>query len=503
MGDEVRILLQVLPLAVGIRNMAQTTRWAYVNPAMCRLLGYETPEELIELDPLSSIADASHRAQAEEQRRRLLAGEQVGFHLGRWRRRDGAVVPVEVTAAVIDFEGARSVMIVGRDLVERTELRKRLAIAEHMASLGTLAAGIAHEINNPLTYVLLGLEQTSRELRALADVLSDDRVHALVRKVDDSREGAARIQEISGSLRSMSRIDADERTLLDLREVLDFAIGIVKHQIEHRARLVRRLVAVPLVRANRGRLQQVFVNLLANAAQAIPVGRAADNEITLTTSVANDGGIVVEVRDTGEGIAPDVLPRIFDAFFTTKDVGDGTGLGLAICHGIVTGLGGTITAANGEPRGAVFRVVLPAAVATDDLPPGRGGAVPARMPGVRGRVLIVDDDERVADMCRMALHQHFDAIVVGSVGAALDLLRASDPFDAILCDLMMPVQTGMDLHAQVGRSHPHLRDRIVFMTGGAFTESTRAFLDSVPNPRVEKPFTIDDLVAAVCSCVPA
>src|SRR5579883_1365410 len=174
MGTSVRELLDILPFAVGIRSVADGSRWTYVNVAMSRLLGYDTSEALLETLTFD-IVDERDRADAIERRLQLLRGERPRFAAVRWRRRDGSVLPMEITAAVIDFDGERAIMIVGRDLSERTELRDRLAVAERMASLGTLAAGVAHEINNPLTYLALSLDRVERELAAVAGAASGGR----------------------------------------------------------------------------------------------------------------------------------------------------------------------------------------------------------------------------------------------------------------------------------------------------------------------------------------
>ncbi|HEY4011939.1 MAG TPA: ATP-binding protein [Polyangiaceae bacterium] len=484
----VRSLLDALPFAVGVRGLEELVRWTYVNPAMCELLGYESHAELLQTASFDVLADPSARAMAMDTRRRVLRGERNGFDLVRWRRRDGSVLPMEVSVSVIDFDGAQAIMVVGRDLSERTELRSRLAIAERMASVGTLAAGVAHEINNPLTHVILGLEHCARELRSLVEAREDDRTAALIRSLDNAREGAGRVGTIVQALKSMSRSDEDARAVLDVPAVLESAIEIVRHQILHRARLVKAFDPVPPVEASAGRLVQVFVNLLANAAQAIPVGRAEDNEIAVVTELAPSGQVVIEVRDTGSGIPLEILPRVFDPFFTTKDVGEGTGLGLSICHGIVTSLGGVITAANREGGGTVLRVALPAASRSARPPQEEARAAAPAVPRRRPRVLVVDDDPILGRACRLALQGNFDVTMVTSVGAALDHLAEEEP-DAILCDLMMPVQTGMDLYTELGRTRPSLRDRIAFMTGGAFTESATAFLHTVPNLRIDKPFT--------------
>jgi CheY-like chemotaxis protein len=233
------------------------------------------------------------------------------------------------------------------------------------------------------------------------------------------------------------------------------------------------------------RLGQVFVNLLVNAAQAIREGDVDRNEITVVTRTGADGSAVVEVIDTGHGIDGDVLPRIFDPFFTTKEVGDGCGLGLSICHGIVTSLEGRIEVESGQGRGTCFRVVLPPAPAGRSSRPAAPLAA-AQMATARARVLVVDDEPfgRRA-MCRI-LRQH--DVVEAETGVAALALLTEKPFDVVVCDLMMPQMTGMDLHKALREASLDVAERIIFVTGGAFTEAAQRFLDEVTNPTLQKPF---------------
>jgi CheY-like chemotaxis protein len=197
------------------------------------------------------------------------------------------------------------------------------------------------------------------------------------------------------------------------------------------------------------------------------------------------GRAVLEVRDTGVGIAPEVVDRIFDPFFTTKPTGVGTGLGLSICRGIVLALGGEIVAQGRPGGGTTMRVVLPAAPAPAARATADGGAAPA---GRRGRVLVVDDEPAVAAAIRRVLAAQHDVVVRGSAEEALEAIGRGERFDAILCDLMMPRMTGMELHETPARLAPDQATRMVVLTGGAFTDSAREFLDRVPLPRCEKPF---------------
>jgi len=266
--------------------------------------------------------------------------------------------------------------------------------------------------------------------------------------------------------------------------------------IRHRARLVKDYGDVPFVDANEARLGQVFLNLIVNAAQAIPEGNTDKNEIRVVTKSDGDDSVVVEVRDTGGGIPEAVISKIFDPFFTTKPIGIGTGLGLAICHRIVMGMGGKIEVDSEVGKGTTIRITLPRAktVPADDTPPPV--AVPS---GRRGRILIVDDEPMLGGVIRRMLTSEHDLQVVTTAREAIEMVTRGERFDAILSDLMMPEITGMDLHAALHAMAPDQADRIVFMTGGAFTTRAREFLGEVRNARLEKPFDVNTLRALIYS----
>jgi CheY-like chemotaxis protein/anti-sigma regulatory factor (Ser/Thr protein kinase) len=253
--------------------------------------------------------------------------------------------------------------------------------------------------------------------------------------------------------------------------------------------LIKRYGAVPTFDSNEARLGQVFLNLIVNAVQAIPEGNYERNQVSVETSFDPETKrVLVAISDTGSGIAPELQKRLFTPFVTTKPAGVGTGLGLSICHRIVTSLGGSIEFESEVGRGTTFRVYLPVtARAVSSVPPKLvANDVPARS----AQILLIDDDEMVAHVVRRALMPEHSVLIVNSAEAALGLFRRGDRFDVVMCDLMMPQVTGMELFRALQVLDPHQAKRVVFMTGGAFTPSARAFLDSVPNGRLEKPFEI-------------
>jgi signal transduction histidine kinase len=474
-----------------------------------------------------------------------------------------------LTAGACTYARHRLVDLVGRverEIAEQRRAERALRQSERMASLGTLAAGVAHEINTPLTYVVTNLSLITERLAArgaprakgspalgahlgqlgtrVAEVrehvdalvprfvkpnpgpLGHDLVNALTPIIykltllaedigrlpgvapgtlldrasadefepllQQALEGVERVRSIVRDLKTFSHPDEESLGVVDLRAVIKSSINLASSQIRHRARLQTDLNSAPAVRANARRLSQVFVNLLVNAAQAIPDGIAERNEIRIVMRTDDSGRAVVEVCDTGTGIAPEHLPRLFDPFFTTKPVGEGTGLGLSICHSIVSALGGELSVESELGHGSTFRVTLPAA--PDDVAPvperaGRGaGPAAAQSPTRRARILAIDDDPHIGNAVRETLAREHDVVAVTSAAEALRRLEGGEDFDLILCDLMMPMMTGIDLHEILRRARPELAARMVFLTGGAFTARARTFLSEVPNPRLEKPF---------------
>ena len=408
-------------------------------------------------------------------------------------RCDEAVCFVHGRGQVITAGDGRPlrVMLTLQDITERKELQARLVLAERMASLGTLAGGVAHEINNPLAFILSNLSFVADELSRLTPPGAE-----LQLAIRDAQDGAVRVRDIVQGLKAFSRPDEPCNQTVDVREVLRSTMKLAQNEIRHRARLVVDLGEVPPVAGSVNRLGQVFVNLLVNAAQAIPEGHAERNEIRVSARMSEDGRVLVEISDTGRGIPRDILPRVFEPFFTTKPVGVGTGLGLSICHGIVTGLGGEIRAESWPEKGTTFRVFLPLASAVCVAAPVALQPPPGGAP-LRGRVLVIDDEEGVGRVIQRILAGTYVVMTDTSAAAALARLRCDPGFDVILCDLMMPEMTGMELHDEILRTAPELAERLVFLTGGAFTDRARSFLERVPNARLEKPFDANALRSLV------
>jgi signal transduction histidine kinase len=397
---------------------------------------------------------------------------------------------------------ARLLPAIGREMreadlrAEKKKIQEQLLISERMASVGQLAASVAHEINNPLAILVSNLEFASEQVSGLVagtsggdlPILLAERIGSLASPLRDAQQAAERVRLIVRDLKVFSRSEpAESREPVDIHSVLESAIRMASNEVRHRARLTRDFADVAPVNGNASRLGQVFLNLIVNAAQAIPEGDARKNEIKIITRMDSSDRVAIEFHDTGAGIPADVLPRIFDAFYTTKAATTGTGLGLAICRRIVAEHNGEMSVKSRIGVGTVFRIVLRVAnretVALPAPPP------PVKILGERaGHILVIDDEQLLCSAIERILGANHYVTTVTSARDALSRLGGGERFDLILCDLMMPEMTGMDLYGELQRSMPDQLKKFIFMSGGAFTDNARAFLARSSNEVIDKPF---------------
>jgi PAS domain S-box-containing protein len=452
-----------------------------VNETACRMLGYSRAELLeMDIDGIEVEKPAwLTPEQFKELRKRSMATES--YH----RRRDGTTFPVEIAVSVRRYAGRDYLLAIARETTERKQMEVQLAQADRLASVGVLAAGVAHEVNNPLVYILNNVSYVLSEL--------PPEYEELRAALCEARSGAERVRDIVQDLKTFAR--SEERIgPIDVRQVLDTSIKLAQNEIRFRATLVRAYDDdVPPVKAS-DRLGQVFLNLLMNAVHSLPDGGPLNNRIVVTVR-HDQGRVAIGIEDSGSGIPADKLGKIFDPFFTTKPVGMGTGLGLSICRNITKSLGGDIEVESGEGMGSKFTVWLPVLVETAGVTEKPSSLPPAIAPRSM-RVLVVDDDPFVARaISRLLRAQHTVTLASGGT-EALDLIGAQ-PFDVVFCDVMMPAMTGMELFQEVQRRVPELAERFVFITGGAFTPEARAFLAEADTLCLQKPFSPNDLAAAM------
>jgi PAS domain S-box-containing protein len=474
------------------------------SPRAASLLG-RLPGDLPNLAAVRSVLRTDELAAFDAQLAGLLDGSApfleievpvvTGAGESRWMLLRGRVVSRDRNRAALRALGTIS------DVTERNRLKAGLALADRMASVGTLAAGVAHEMNNPLTYVTANLAH-ARELIETAATLRGappelpSLLGPLRGALDDALQGADRVARIVKDLKTFSR-DDERRLPVDARAALESALQLARGEIRKRARLVRDLEDVPLVDGSESRLGQVFLNLLVNAAQAIPDGAPERHEIRVSSRV-RDGWVEISVADTGCGIPREVLGRIFDPFFTTKPVGTGTGLGLAICHEIVAAFGGEIGVESEVGHGSRFTVRLrPSRAAAAPAARASAEEAPDRRAPPRARILVVDDEELVAEAIERILSSDHDVVAVGSGRDALRRLGDGGRFDAVVCDLLMPEMSGADFWAELHRRDPTLAARTILVTGAGLLDEARTAMGAFSGPIVEKPFTAGDLREAI------
>lgn len=414
-----------------------------------------------------------------DQIRRGLAGEQFWYTVSV-----GTAAYETWMTPLRDAKGElNGILAVSNDVSEIRKLQAHTIQTDRVMALGTLAASVAHEINNPLTYVMSYLD----ELEAIVGELGGGRLvdrarHAL----EPVKKGVERIATITRDLRTFSRPDDVRLEPLDLGAVVESVLKLLRKEIEARAELELSLNATRAVLGNEARLVQVVLNLVMNAIQALPQDRPSEHRVSVTVRDEAEW-VVVEVSDSGPGVKLEDRERIFDPFVTTKPVGVGTGLGLFVCRNVVRGLGGEVTVGDRPGGGASFRVLLP----VGKLPQRRASASARATTLAEARVLIVEDDSLVARSFAERLRIEGIAVEVAT-GAeeALSLLSGGARFDVIYCDLMMKELTGMDFSDAIDARSPELRARVVFMTGGAFTPRAATFVEENAERCIDKPFDI-------------
>jgi len=483
--DRQRQILDAMADMILVKDANSKIMWA--NRALREAWGTDN-EELVGKDYHPEAKSDERNRSLEQDALVLDTQDTVLLPDERLQRKDGRILQVDTVKSPIFDSDGRVIMTVGvsRDVSDRKKLEAQLRLTETMSTVGTLAAGMAHEINNPLTYVIANLEFLAQRLPQHGPWLGERQAREWVSALTEAREGAARVQRIVKDLKDATRGDQDHYGEVDIEQVLESTLKLAANELQHHAQVVREYSRVPTVSGNASRLGQVFLNLLVNAAHAIREGAAHENEIRLVLRTDARQRVVIEIHDSGHGIPDEHLARLFEPFFTTKDVGEGTGLGLFICHRIVSDLGGTIEVESRIGEGSMFRVVLPASTQLSE----RIEVVIDRPVGVsrRGRILVVDDDTLVAKAMSRLLAEHHEVIALTSADEALVRLERGERFDLIFCDLMMPVTTGVEFHQRLLELDRDQAGRTIFITGGAFTDASRKFLETTANDRLEKPF---------------
>lgn len=505
-GSETQSRLLLTRATDGIVVLDRARRVLFANPAANGLLGTE---------PDALLGERFPHAVPEEG-----TTGSIQTTLG-----DGQAIQLTATAISSIWDGQEATIIQLQSAL-RPSVPPSLPPAvsapkvseDRLRAVGRLAAGLAHEVNNPLTFVLANLESLRESHQAIRRFVRHLRVDLATREVitpqsfeqlfrdsslqeviddaadmlTDCHKGMHRIQDIARSLGTFSRADHDQAEMIDVTRVVDDACAMVFNQIRYRARLVKRFEPIPMIAVYPGRIVQALVSLLTNAAEAIEGGAYDKHRIVVSTR-ADAEHVVIAVRDSGEGILQEHRDRIFTPGFTTKASRGGMGLGLASCQRVARDHGGRLEVHHLAEGGTMFELILPIETGLTVTDEARDSRPISEAPLTRARLLIVDDDAMVLSALRRRLRRRYDVVTVLGGDEALALLAADPKFDSIVCDLMMPNVDGKSFYEAVQSVHPELAGRIVFMSGGAFTPRLRKFAASVSNPVLQKPVSRDDL----------
>jgi PAS domain S-box-containing protein len=468
--------------------------YTFINDVICAKLGY-TREELTGMN---------YRVYTpEEDVRSIYKVYNEVYRTGKTRRwypivnicKDGtriflenSILPIRNSESKITgFRGiSRNVTERKRMEQERLQLEQKAQFASRLASVGEMASGIAHEINNPLTGVI-GYAQL---------LLQEDLPENIRKDVETINDGAKRVANVIQRLLAFARQSEPQRTYVNINDVVATTLELRGYHLQtSNIEVTTELPPdLPLTVADAGQLQQVFLNLIVNAETEMKLARGSGKLIVKTQQV--DNVIRISFKDDGPGIAEENLEKIFDPFFTTRQVGQGTGLGLSVCYGIVLQHGGRIYAESKSGKGALFIVELPMITEDKQLQlPETDVSERNKSSGVR--ILVVDDERIVREFISKALTQ--EGHQIETVDNAIDALKMvkDKKYRIILLDIKMPGMSGIELYKRFQKMDPALARRVVFITGDVMGARTLAFLAKAKSPYINKPFDGEQLIMAV------
>jgi PAS domain S-box-containing protein len=457
-----------------------TGKMLYVSQPFADLFGMSV-EEALKQPAVEYYKSPEGRAAFVEALRRT---GSVDSYEVEARRKDGSIFWASLTARRSVFEGQDAIVTGFIDLTERRAAEQELARqrealhqSEKLNALGGLLAGVAHELNNPLSVVV-------GQSLLLRDADTDAKTQRRAERIANAADRCSRIVK---TFLAMARQNTPSYREANLNDIVESALGITEYALRSADIEIRRKLAeeLPPVWGDPDQLTQVVMNLIINAEQAM-ADKIGKRSLEIVTSIEdNDNRVQLKLRDSGPGIAPEIRTRIFEPFFTTKGVGVGTGVGLSVSHAIVDAHQGTIEVESEAGKGAMFVVSLPRAQQSA----AQTGLAPANeTPRVRRKVLVVDDEPEVREVLADILSLDGHQIEAASSGNAALRILAHENFDLILSDMRMPDVDGPGLYTRIKNAYPHLVDRIIFITGDALGPSIRAFLDQTGLPCLEKPF---------------
>lgn len=447
------------------------------NPALWQMYGYGDPDDTVTLRagswggpsyPLEFLAEV---ASGKSLHREIQA-----------TRKDGSALEIELHGIPMQYRGEPHVLTIARDVTEKkrsaeelTRQRESLYQREKLAALGSLLAGVAHELNNPLSVVVARA--------VLLEERGDASTQAAATKI---REAAERCARIVRTFLAMARQQRPERGPVAMNDVVTAALDLAAYAVRTSSIDVSLDLAddIPLVHADPDQLHQVLLNLIINAQQSLQEHPGARRIRIESRFDAAARTVRVSVADNGPGIPPQVRARLFEPYFTTKPVGVGTGVGLAVSLGIAEAHGGTLTVDCPPAGGAVFTVSIPVTASDNTVP---APAAPVADDGPRKTVLVVDDEPEIRDMIAEILGPQHRVVTATSGREALARIGAGH-YDVVLTDVRMPDVDGRALYEQIAQRWPRLADRVAFVTGDTLTSTLSDFVKASGRPVLEKPF---------------
>lgn len=489
-----------------------TTRTSFVNERACEMLGYSA-NAFMAVDLPSLIAREYRLGYSTRAGLALARGEIFSEHVPL-EHADGHYVWVETVVSPIfdDDGGLARVVSTWRDVTEHRDTVERLRQVERIAAVGALAAGIGHEINNPLAYAKSNVDYCRDVWGDLKHIIKHGRVeasstlveHSIASEVEqftdalrEATEGLERVSAIVRDLREFTSLRDTTMRPIELRRVVTSAMSLAMSQVRGCARLEIKLEALPLVWGNEAKLSQVFLNLILNAARSIDACEEADHLISIVGEVEEGTGrVIVRVSDTGKGISDEHRDRIFDPFFSTKKDAPGAGLGLTIAQSILLAHQGHIEFEDLPSGGACFAIHLNAAEREEPSEPFEQ-QVPARPGAARPSVLIIDDEQPIVRVLERLLSKRYKITGVTDARDALDLIERGARFDALVTDVMMPRLDGISFFVELGKIAPGQQRAVLFLTGGALSEAQHNFIVNNNVAVVYKPFDKKALFGAL------
>jgi len=477
----------------GYFELDTAGQYVFVNDAMCKILGLGRDD--IVGRQFGSFVDQSDEKFVDSSRaimdEVISKGMTLAGLFGTIVKGDGSrrIIGISVSPlrdASGEIAGIRGI---SRDITDRMKMEQQLLMAGKLASIGELAAGVAHEINNPLTAIM-----------GYAQLLADEsdvpqNIKADLEKIYSQSQRAAKIVQ---NLLTFARSYALKKKVIDINELILRSLDLrsYEHKVGNIEIVTNLQTGLPGISADENQIQQVILNIIVNAEQALAKKHAG--KIEVTTRLDNDN-IRIIIADNGPGIPRDMLERLFDPFFTTKDVGEGTGLGLSVCHGIITKHGGRIYADSVEGQGSVFTIELPTTTEgrsqEGELPVKFGKG--AQKAAIGKRVLIVDDEVVIRDiLLRILTDRGYQVDSASSGSEGLEKIKGGK-YDAYLLDIKMPGIDGKDMYESIGNKFPALVDRVIFITGDTITKSTLDFLESTGRKYLSKPLDFSRLIHSI------